>query len=102
MVRAAGVERLDDLFGARARVLGELAGGGCAAEVGGELLGGLVELERELLQIARDANRPAVVAEIALELAEDGRHREAREGEAAARIEAIDCLQQPDRGDLVQ
>ena len=55
---------------------------------------------RQLLQVARDADRPALVAEVALELAEDRRHGEGRERGLARRVEAVDRLEQAERGDL--
>ena len=54
----------------------------------------------ELLQVARDPHGPALVAEVALELAEDGRDGEARERDGAARVEAVDRLDQAQRRDL--
>ena len=61
-----------------------------------------VDLDRQLLEVARDADRPALVAEVALDLAEDRRHRERRERRLAGRVEAVDRLQQPERRDLDQ
>ena len=52
---------------------------GDAAELARQRLVGRLELDGELLQVARDAHRPALVAEVALELAEDRRDGEARE-----------------------
>ena len=46
------------------------------------------------------AHRPALVAEVTLELAEDRRHGERRERGLARGVEAVDRLQQPERGDL--
>jgi hypothetical protein len=43
---------------------------------------------------------PARVSEVALQLAEDGRHGVGREGRAAGRVEAVDRLHEADRGDL--
>jgi hypothetical protein len=39
---------------------------------------------------------------VALDLAGDGRHGEGRELHLAIEIEAVDGLQQPDRGDLLE
>ena len=61
---------------------------------------GLVDLQRELLQVARHADRPRAVAEVALELAEDRRHGVARERDLARGVEAVDRLDQAERGDL--
>ena len=57
---------------------------------------------RELLHRARDADRPAAIAEMALELTDDRRERERRERQPALRLEAIDGLQQPDCRDLFE
>ena len=54
----------------------------------------------ELLEVARGAHGPALVAEVALELAQDRRRRKGRERDAAIGIEAVDRLQQPERRDL--
>ena len=71
-----------------------------AAELARELLGDAVDADRHLLQVARDADGPALVAEVALELAEDGGHRERGEGGRPVRLEPVDRLQQAQRGDL--
>ena len=49
------------------------------------LLADAVDLDGELLEVARDANRPALVAEVALELAEDRRARRRRRTRSRAR-----------------
>ena len=59
-----------------------------------------VDLQRQLLQVARDAHRPRAVAEVALDLAQDGRHRVARERDPALEVEAVDGLDEPQAGDL--
>ena len=63
-------------------------------------LGGLLDLGHELLDRARDADGPAEVAEVALDLAEDRRDGERGERQPAVRVEALDRLQQAERGDL--
>ena len=78
------------------------AGVGRTAELARHLVADAVDLDRELLQVARHAHRPALVAEVALELAEDRRDRERRERGLARRVEAVDRLEQPERGDLDQ
>ena len=78
------------------------AGVGRAAELARHVLADAVDLDRELLQVARDAHRPALVAEVALELAEDRRDGERGERGLARRVEAVDRLEQPERGDLDQ
>ena len=59
-----------------------------------------VDLQGEFLQVARDAYRPCAVAEVALDLAQDGRHREAREGEPAVEVEAVDGVDEAQARDL--
>ena len=43
-----------------------------------------------------------MVAEVALELSEDGRDGKAREGESALGVEALDRLEEAERGDLLE
>ena len=57
-------------------------------------------LQRELLQVARHADRPGAVAEVALDLAEDRRDRVGGERDLALGVEAVDRLDQADRRDL--
>jgi hypothetical protein len=61
---------------------------------------GAVDLQRELVQVARNADRPRVVAEVAFDLAQDGRHRIARERDPALGVEPIDRLDESQAGDL--
>ena len=56
----------------------------------------------QLLHPAGHAHRPPAVAEVALELADDGGRRERRELEAAIGFEALDRLEQADERDLAQ
>ena len=58
---------------------------GRAPELLGEDLGRAAHRERALLEVARHVERPALVAEVALELAEDGGRGVARELRPAAR-----------------
>ena len=60
----------------------------------------LVSSATAFLQVARDAHGPALVAEVALELAQDRRDGEGGERDGAARVEPIDRLDQPERGNL--
>src|SRR5207253_2816644 len=99
-VRTAGLECLEHLFLFRTGRLRELADRRRAAELNGELLDEPRELDVQLLQAARDAHRPALVAEVALDLADDVRRRVRRQLDAAVEVEAIDRLDQPDRPDL--
>src|SRR5437764_269353 len=58
------------------------------------------ELQLELLHAARDAHRPRLVAEVALDLAEDRGGGIGREADLAREVEAVDRLHDPDAGDL--
>ena len=58
--------------------------------------------ERALLKVARDVQRPPLVAEVPLQLAQDGGCRKARELRAAIRVEAIDRFDQPEARHLEQ
>ena len=99
-VGARGLARLEHLLGGDADRLGDLGRGGRAAELAAHLVADAVDLDRELLEVARHAHRPALVAEVALELAQDRRHGERGERGLALRVEAVDRLQQAERGDL--
>src|SRR5215210_1892362 len=99
-VRATALERLEHLFVGDARGLGELGDRRRAAVLHGELLDQPRELDVQLLQAARHAYRPAAVAEMALDLADDVRRRIGRELDAAVDVETVDRLDQADRADL--
>src|SRR5262249_10244187 len=60
------------------------------------------EPRAELLHVARDADHPAAVAEVAFDLAGDRRDGERGEPDLAAEIEAVDRLHEPERGDLLE
>jgi hypothetical protein len=99
-LRAPGLQRLEDLLVGDRQVLGELRHRRGPAELRGQLRGGLLDAQRELLQVARWSHGPRLVAEVALDLAEHRGHRERRERDAAVGVEAVDGLQQPEGGDL--
>src|SRR6266516_4067736 len=61
---------------------------------------GLQELNVQLLQAARHPHRPALVAEVALDLADDVRRRVGRQLDPSVEVEAVDRLDQADRADL--
>ncbi len=67
-----------------------------------QLRGHPIDAQRQLLEVAGHPHRPGAVAEVALDLAEDRRHGEAREGHVAVGVEAIDRLEQTERGDLFE
>ena len=76
------------------------AGVGARPRSRARVLATSIDPDRHLLQVARDADRPALVAEVTLELAQDRGHRERGEGGRPVRLEPVDRLQQAQRGDL--
>src|SRR4051794_37023169 len=68
--------RVEDLLDAGAQRGRELGHGRRAAELPRERLAGANDARAELLDIARNAQHPAAVAEVALQLAGDRRHGE--------------------------
>ena len=54
----------------------------------------------ELLDAPRNVDRPGLVAEVALDLTEDRRHRVRGQLDAAVRVEAVDRVDEADRADL--
>ena len=96
------VHRLQHLLGADAQPLGDVIDGGSAPQSREQLGEGLFDLEDPLLNLARHVDRPATVAEMALQLPEDGGDGEGREGGAALGVEAVDRLDQSDARDLDQ
>src|SRR6266545_2745788 len=99
-VRAAGLERLEHLFLLGAGRLRQLGDRRRTAELHRKLLDEPRELDVELLQAARHAHRPALVAEVTLDLADDVRRRVRRQLDAAVEVEAVDRLDQADRANL--
>ena len=65
-----------------------------------ELPDEVTELQVQLLQTAGDPDRPALVAEVALQLADDGRCGVGGELDLTVRVEPVDRLHQADRSDL--
>ena len=103
--RGVGVGRLEPfehLLLGQPEVGGELGDRGGAAVLLGQLAGGLGQQQLELLQPARDPDRPALVAEVPLDLADDRRGRVGRELDPALEVEPVDRLDQPDRRHLDQ
>jgi hypothetical protein len=89
-----GLERIDDRFDVDAGVLGDLLDPGGCAGGGGELVVESGDLEGQLLQLAGRADRPASVAEVALERAADARDGVGAERAAALDVECVDRLDQ--------
>src|SRR6185436_21158479 len=95
-------QRLEHLLDARAERARDLVDGRRPAELAGERLAGADDARAELLDLAGDAEHPAAVAEMALELAGDRRNGERREADVARDVEAIDRLQEAERRDLLE
>src|SRR3954468_16619317 len=81
---------------------GELGDGGGTAEGLRELAGRLGQRQLELLEAPRNADRPTLVPEMPLDLADDRRSGVGRELDTAFEVEPVDRLDQTDRGDLNQ
>ena len=69
---------------------------------GDQVVAGVLDPHAQRLQPARRAERPRVIAEVLPKLTEDRRHREAAEPRAHVGIEAVDRVQEPDAGDLLE
>jgi len=98
--RARGLERLEDRLDGRVCGARQLLASGHAAELAGERVRLTFQAQHPLLQVAGRADRPGVVAEVALQLADHSRDGERAERHAAVRVEALDCLEQRNRGEL--
>ncbi len=94
------LQALEDLLLGQPEVLGQLGHGGGAAVLLRQVAGGLGQAELELLQPARNPDGPALVAEVPLDLADDGRRGVGGELDGALEVEAVDGLDQPDGRDL--
>ena len=81
---------------------GQIADGRRPAERHRELFDCAVDAQVEFLQPARDLDGPALVAEVALDLADDRRGRVGRELDPAVEVETVDRLEQADGADLNQ
>ena len=85
VVRRRRLHRLQDLLGREPSARADLGDRRRAAEPARELLDRVVDLHHALLHPARDVHGPAVVAEVALELAEHRRHGVGRRTRSRAR-----------------
>src|SRR5262249_49492575 len=101
-VQAARFHALQDVFFLDAGASRDLARRRRGTQLLTERGGGAVGFEVELLDAARDAHRPAAIAEVTLEFADDRGHRERGELESAIRLEALDRLQEADQCNLAQ
>src|SRR5207247_2544289 len=96
-VCAPGLERLEHLFFLGTRSFRELGDRRRPTELHRQLFDQSRKLHVQLLEAARDADGPALVAEVPLDLPDDVRRRVRRQLDTAVEIEAVDCLDQPDR-----
>jgi len=99
-VRVHGVQGVDRLFlldPGRGRELGDRRR---PAELGRQLVEDAGEPKAELLEASGHVHRPRLVAEVPADLPDDGRHRIAREVDAAIDVEPVDRLDEADRSDL--
>ncbi len=94
--------RLHDLLVRQPGRRGHLRRGRAAPELGGERLAHALDRRRRVAHVARDADRPRAVAEVAPELAEDGRHGEGAERRAALGVEAVDRIHEADARHLLE
>src|SRR5947209_10337271 len=87
VMRGQHFECLQALFGLDLQVLRDLDHRRRALRARAQFDVRVLHLQRQLLQPARNVNRPAAVAEMALQLTEDRRYRERREDQPTVRIE---------------
>src|SRR6185295_120669 len=99
-IRAARFERLEHQLLFDARRLRELRDRRRPPELDCLILDDLRQLHVELLETARDAHGPALVTEVALDLADDVRRRVRGQLDTAVDVEAVDRLDQTDAADL--
>ncbi len=99
-VRPPGVRRLHHRLDRYAEVLGHLLGPRHALRPAGQFRLGRVHQQVPLLQAAGDPDPPAVVPEVALQLAQDGRGGIAAERHPPPRVVRVDRLDQAVAGDL--
>src|SRR3954449_8945021 len=78
-VRLRALQRVEHVLEAGADLLAQLLDGRRAAELVGQIVARLGDLQLQLLRAARYVQRPGAVAEVALDLAEHGRRGVRRE-----------------------
>nr|WP_255292614.1 hypothetical protein [Micromonospora sp. WMMA1996] len=99
-IRPPGGQRLHHHVDRYAQVSGDLLGPRHALRPAGQFGLGRVHQQVPLLQAAGDPDPPAVVPEVALQLAQDGRGGIARERHPAPRVVRVDRLDQAVAGNL--
>src|SRR5918995_2376894 len=100
-IRRAHFHGLEHLLRRGLQLLGDLRDTRRAAEASGEALDGARHRRVQLLERARHADCPALVAEVALDLADHVRGRVGGERHLALELEAVDRLDQADRAHLL-
>ena len=95
-----GLDHLEHVGRLQLEPLGDLADRGRALQLLGQLGDRFLDLGHAVVQAARHPHGPDPVAEVAFELAEDGRRGEGAEGDAAVGVEAVDGVDQGEAGDL--
>src|SRR4051794_31829113 len=99
-MRARALERVEHALDRLPELGGEPGPGRRAAQPDGQRMRDPLDAQRELLELARHAHGPAVVAEVALDLPEDRGRGERREGAATVGVEALDRLDEGQRRHL--
>ena len=100
LVRGCGLHGLEHILDRRAQGIGHVLRPRRVAQLCRQRAERLAHLEHQLLGRAGHVHRPALVAEVAFELAQHGGHGIAGEAAAAARVVAVHRLQEPHAGDL--
>src|SRR2546430_5343335 len=95
-----GLEGFDHLILVGVGGLGQLFDGRRVPELGAQAVEETGQADVELLDAPRNVDRPGLVAEVALDLTEDRRHRVRGQLDAAVRVEAVDRVDEADRADL--
>ena len=97
-----GLAGVENLLEADAGVSRDLGCGGRGAGRPGEPVTYPFDPERELLEITRHVQRPAVVAKMAFDRAGDARHSVGGEGGVARGVEAVDGLDEREARHLLE
>ena len=88
MVGGRGLQGVQHVLHAQLDVLRELMDRGRAAGLGGQALVCLLDLQCLLLRASRNVHGPAEIAEVTLQLTENGRDRKGGEGCSPLDVEA--------------
>jgi hypothetical protein len=96
------LHRLEDLVDRQMCASRDVLRGRGPAELLPQLADRAVHEQRRLLEVPRYADRPPAVAEVTLQLADDGHRGERRELDLPTRVESIDRLHEPEARDLEQ